>query len=234
MPYIIEPTQKQKHYAYDIAERLGIALPAEENIETYANFIAAHAKRYNAKRLADLKKKAMLAQENTPENGPQKETPKEKYVINQVESRLRLQTVKRLKSDTFLTTPEEFIDFMSKQMKTLDREHLAVLNLDIKNRPLNVSTASIGTLSEALVSGREIFKTAILSNAASIILYHNHPSGDVIPSKADITMTRNMIKCGKLLNIPVLDHVIIGPSGYYSFRKQNNLFKNTQEQSMAE
>lgn len=234
MPYIIEPTQKQRHYAYDIAERLGIALPAEENIETYANFIAAHAKRYNAKRFADLKKKAMMAQENTQEETPQKETPKEKYVISQVESRLRLQTVRKLKSDEPLETCDDLINFMSKQMKALDREHLAVINLDVKNRPLNVSTVSIGTLSEALVSGREIFKTAILSNAASIILYHNHPSGDVMPSKADIAMTRNMIKCGKLLNIPVLDHVIIGPNGYYSFRKQNNLFKDTQEQSIAE
>lgn len=234
MPYIIEPTPKQKHYAYDIAERLGIALPIEENIETYANFIAAHAQRYNAKRLDDLKKKTKLAQENVPRESRQQEQPKEKYVISQVESRLRLQTVKMLKSDTVLNTPEDLIDFMSKQMKTLDREHLAVVNLDSVGTPINVSIVAIGTLTEAPASGREIFKTAILSNAASLLLYHNHPSGSIKPSKQDIALTRNMIKCGQLLGISVLDHVIIGSSGYYSFKKQNNIFKETQEQGVAE
>lgn len=231
MPNIIEPTAKQRHYAYDIAERLGIALPAEETIETYADFIAAHRKQYNIKRVIDRKKKTELAQKDMPEEIRRKEGP---YVINQVEPRLRLQTVKKLKSDKPLESPEDLLEFMQKQMKSLDREHIVVVNLDAGKHPINTSIVAIGTLTGAVTTSREVFKAAILSNAASILLYHTHPSGNVIPSKLDVTFTREMIKCGTLLNIPVLDHVIIGPHNYFSFQKSHNLFKSPKKSSVAE
>lgn len=231
MPNIIAPTAKQRHYAYDIAESLGIALPAEENIETYADFIAAHKTQYNAKRVIDRNKRVELIRKDMPEESRRKEGT---YVINQVEPRLRLQTVKRLKSDKPLESLEDLLEFMQKQMKSLDREHIAVINLDVKNSPINTSIVAIGTLTGASTTGREVFKSAILSNAASIILYHTHPSGNVSPSKSDVTFTREMIKCGTLLNIPVLDHVIIGPYSYYSFKKSHNLFKSAKDASVAE
>ena len=88
--------------------------------------------------------------------------------------------------------------------------------LDVKNRVIGIHTVSIGTLNASLVSAREVFKAAILCNAASIILAHNHPSGDLTPSPEDIQVTDVLRKAGKLLDIEVLDHVIVGEEGSHS------------------
>lgn len=97
----------------------------------------------------------------------------------------------------------------------VDREHFVVLMLDAQNRLLGIHTAGIGTLTAVLVSPREVFKAAVLANAASVIVGHNHPSGDPTPSAEDFAITDVLRAAGKLLDIPVLDHVVVGEEGKY-------------------
>ena len=84
------------------------------------------------------------------------------------------------------------------------------------------------TLNIALVHPREVFKSAILSNAAGIILLHNHPSGECTPSESDIKTTKQLVECGNLMQIPVKDHVIVGGGNYYSFRENDLVLPSTE------
>src|SRR5438034_2499275 len=97
----------------------------------------------------------------------------------------------------------------------LDREHFVVLVLDGKNRVLGYHIVSVGSLTAALVHPREVFKAAILSNAAALILVHNHPSGDPTPSAEDRAITERLRQVGELVGIRVLDHVVIGDEGQF-------------------
>jgi len=106
----------------------------------------------------------------------------------------------------------------------VDREHFVILLLNQKNRVTGVNTVSIGSLSASIVHPREVYKSAILSNAASIICGHNHPSTDCQPSREDRAITTRLVEAGKLLGISVLDHVIIGGDGrYFSFADEGLL-----------
>jgi DNA repair protein RadC len=91
-----------------------------------------------------------------------------------------------------------------------DREVFFVMCLNTKNRVIAVHRCHIGSLNASIVSPREVFKSAIMNNSASIIVTHQHPSGDVTPSQEDINVTRRLVESGKILNIPVLDHIIVG------------------------
>lgn len=105
-----------------------------------------------------------------------------------------------------------------------DREQLIVLMLTAKNDLIGVHVASIGNLTSAIVCPREVFKAAILANACSIIVAHNHPSGDPEPSTEDYEVTRTLKTAGKLLGIPLEDHIVIGkPGRYVSFRDLREL-----------
>jgi DNA repair protein RadC len=99
------------------------------------------------------------------------------------------------------------------------------LLLDVKQNVIGLNTASIGILDSALAHPREIFKAAILANAASIILAHNHPSGDPTPSPEDRRLTERLKSCGELLHIEVIDHIIVGgEKGRFVSLKENGLF----------
>jgi len=105
-----------------------------------------------------------------------------------------------------------------------DREHFVVILVDQKNRLIGINTVSIGSMTASVVHPREVWKPAILCNAAAVLLGHNHPSGDPQPSKEDRAMTTRLVETGKLLGIQVLDHVIIGAEGqYFSFADENLL-----------
>jgi len=100
----------------------------------------------------------------------------------------------------------------------VDREHFVILLLDQKNQVIGIHTVSIGSLTASVVHPREVFKVAILANAAAILCGHNHPSGDCQPSREDRAMTTRLVEAGKLLGISVLDHIIIGgEEKYFSF-----------------
>ncbi len=103
-----------------------------------------------------------------------------------------------------------------------DKENFVILLLDIKNRIRGISTISVGNINSAIVSPRNIFQVALAAgNVASIILGHNHPSGDPTPSGEDIKVTKRLVDCGELLGLKVIDHVIIGEEGnYISFREK--------------
>jgi DNA repair protein RadC len=106
----------------------------------------------------------------------------------------------------------------------VDREHFVVLFLDQKNQVIGINTVSMGSLTASIVHPREVFKGAILCNAAALICGHNHPSGNTLPSHEDRVLTARLVSAGKLLGINVLDHVIIGSAGtYFSFADEGLL-----------
>ena len=101
-----------------------------------------------------------------------------------------------------------------------DKEHFWVIGRDNKNRIKYLELVSLGTLNSSLVHPREVFRYAIMQGIASLILCHNHPSGDPEPSKEDVTITDRLVEGGKILGIHVLDHVIIGSSGFLSMTEK--------------
>jgi len=106
----------------------------------------------------------------------------------------------------------------------VDREHFVVLMLDQKNHVIGIHTVSMGSLTASVVHPREVYKVAILANAATILCDHNHPSGDVQPSQEDRAITHRLAEAGKLLGISVVDHIIIGSAGrYFSFADEGLL-----------
>lgn len=116
------------------------------------------------------------------------------------------------------------VKFVESYMINLDREHVIVVNLDAKLHPLNWNIVSIGDINGSQAYIPNIFKTAILSNASSVIMFHNHPSGDPTPSKQDVAVTSKVIAAGRLLDIPLIDHIIIAPNTYnYSFKGDNGI-----------
>lgn len=119
-----------------------------------------------------------------------------------------------------VNSPTEAYNLITEFLKDYDREHLIVCSLDTKNQPTNINVVSIGTLNSSLVHPREVFKPAILSNAASIIIYHNHPSGDPSASSEDVSVTQRIKECGKLLGIDLIDHIIIGDERFVSLKEK--------------
>src|SRR6266496_265652 len=97
----------------------------------------------------------------------------------------------------------------------VDREHFVIILLNQKNRVIGINTVSIGSLTASIVHPREVYKSAILSNAASIICGHNHPSTDCQPSREDRAITTRLVECGKLLGIPLVDHIVVGGEGRF-------------------
>lgn len=120
-----------------------------------------------------------------------------------------------------VTSPNVVADLLMDEMKFLQKEEFRILILDTKNQITKVETISIGTLNASIVHPRDVFKTALLNSANSIILVHNHPSGDTTPSNEDINITNRLIDAGKLLGIKVLDHIILGDNRYLSFQEKN-------------
>jgi DNA repair protein RadC len=107
----------------------------------------------------------------------------------------------------------------------VDREHFVVVLLDCKNRVIGLNTVSVGSLTGSLAHPREIFKPAIVHNAAALLCGHNHPSGAVSPSAEDRRLTGRLVNAGALLGIPVVDHVVIGDgtTAFYSFADAGTL-----------
>lgn len=116
-------------------------------------------------------------------------------------------------SDKQIVNEQTAVDVIIDELKDLDRECFIVLNLDTKGKPINASISSIGDISSNVVNPREAFKSSLLSSASSVIIMHNHPSGNLTPSQDDISVTTRMRACGKVLGIPVVDHILFNPQG---------------------
>lgn len=118
-----------------------------------------------------------------------------------------------------MNNPDAAIRVMNEFLSQMDRELFCIVNLQADLTPINMNIVSVGSLNEALINPREIFKSAILSNAHSMMLIHNHPSGNLTPSTSDIQTTARMQELGELMGISLVDHIITGRDGnYYSFR----------------
>ncbi|EGT4966896.1 TPA: DNA repair protein RadC [Clostridioides difficile] len=100
------------------------------------------------------------------------------------------------------------------------REKFVVVCLDTKNQPVSIEIVSIGTVNSAMVHPREVFKVLVLSNASKIICFHNHPSGNTNFSKEDEVITKRLQKCGEILGIELVDHIVVGDDDkYFSFKE---------------
>lgn len=119
-----------------------------------------------------------------------------------------------------INSPKDAVEYVMSEMRVLSVEELRIIILNTKKEVLNVKTITRGIIDGTMIHPREIFKVAIDEGAHCIILVHNHPSGDVTPSKEDIEVTKRLKASGELLGIPVADHIIIGDLKYYSFLEE--------------
>lgn len=119
-----------------------------------------------------------------------------------------------------ISNPEDVYNLVKDNMANSDREMLLSIMLATSNHLIGVETVSIGTLNASHVSPREVFKSAILSNACSIILCHNHPSGELKPSPEDYIATDLISKAGDLLNIKLMDHIVVSHKGFKSLKEE--------------
>ena len=143
--------------------------------------------------------------------------------------RVDIVSIKLVKESSFLyenrrvNSPNDAIELFTRFLSESDREQFIVCCMDIKNQPTSINVVSIGTLNSSLVHPREVFKAAILANSASIIVAHNHPSGDPTPSKEDINITVRLKEAGKIIGVDIIDHIIIGDDRYVSLKEKGVL-----------
>lgn len=126
------------------------------------------------------------------------------------EVRIQLAECAPLYSKKPIRNVDDAVKMAVKELKKNDRETVIVFNLNSAHMPININTVSVGSLDASIVHPREVFKSAILSNAESIILLHNHPSGSLQPSSEDLKITERLKKAGEILGIELLDHIIVG------------------------
>ena len=157
----------------------------------------------------------------------------DEYELKQVKVRLKLAEAEPLYSTEQITTPDKAAEVMAQALSQMDREYCCVVNLDGANHPINFNVVSIGDVNQAHVPIQNVFKSAILSNASSIMMFHNHPSGSVQASREDIDVTKRLIEAGKIMNIPVLDHIIVGggTAERFSFKEANPEMFNVSERA---
>jgi len=133
---------------------------------------------------------------------------------------LRMSEVAIIEDTNAISSPLDVTNYLMERMRYLKKEVFKILILNNKNRIIREEDVSVGSIDQTIVHPREVFYEAIKSLAKSVILIHNHPSGDPTPSKNDIETTKRLCECGKLLGIKVLDHIIIGNGVIYSFKNR--------------
>jgi len=124
-----------------------------------------------------------------------------------------------------ISGPEDVynLKFLKEELLLADREKLVCLHLNVRNMVISYEVVAVGTLTEAPSHPREVFKGALLSNADSVILCHNHPSGDPEPSSEDVALTKRLKEAGDILGISLLDHLIFGDNSFVSLRDKGLL-----------
>lgn len=130
--------------------------------------------------------------------------------------------ISTLKNEKFkISSPNDAAFILMEEMRYYKKEYFKIIILDTKNNIIKISDISVGSLNSSIVHPREVFVEAISNFASSIILVHNHPSGEPQPSKEDIRLTQRLVECGEILGINVLDHIIIGDGQFFSFKEEN-------------
>jgi len=192
------------------AELLAIILERGNYKENAIDLANRLLKRYNFNKLADLSlielKKEL------------KDEVKAMKILAMFEIFKKTNRLKRYGFKPTIECAKDVYNHFVDELKDKKKEYLYALFLDSKNRIIGEHFISVGTLDSSLVHPREVFKEAIKNSAAGIILVHNHPSGDCEASNQDITITQRIKEAGKLMNIEIIDHIIIGKENYFSFR----------------
>lgn len=140
-----------------------------------------------------------------------------------IKSILELYKRRTQKKEFKITQPKDVAEYLMEELRYLKQEVLVVLYLNTKNVIISKEIVSKGSLNSSIVHPREVFAGAIKNGSASIVVAHNHPSGDATPSNEDISVTNRLKECGKLLGIDLLDHVIIGNGKYESLKERGNI-----------
>ena len=122
-----------------------------------------------------------------------------------------------------IRTPDDVAALLMPRFRYETKESFIAILLSTKNHVLKTPVISVGSLNASIVHPRELFREAINASAAAVILAHNHPSGDPAPSPEDVSLTRKLVDAGKLLDIPVLDHIVLGDGKYISFKEKGIL-----------
>ena len=122
-----------------------------------------------------------------------------------------------------MNKPSLLFEYYKNKLENKKQEYFYAVYLDIKGKIIKDKLLFIGTINYSIVSPREIFKEAYLSSATSIVIIHNHPTGDVIPSNNDLETTKNLVKIGEFLGVKIIDHIIIGKTKYYSFKENGDI-----------
>lgn len=152
-----------------------------------------------------------------------------KYMKDRPAKRVDWVTVRLVKEKSVLygrrkiSTPKDAMELVNGFLEYCDREQLVVCSLDTKNQPTAMEVVSIGTVNSSLIHPREIFKTSIISNASSLIVFHNHPSGDPKPSEEDKNITIRLKEAGQILGIELLDHIIVADDKFCSLKEKGIL-----------
>ncbi|API90674.1 MULTISPECIES: RadC family protein [Virgibacillus] len=122
-----------------------------------------------------------------------------------------------------IRSPEDGADYVMEELRSLNQEHFVALFLNTKNQIIHRQTIFIGSLNASIVHPREVYREAVKRSAASVIVAHNHPSGDPTPSQEDIYVTRRLVESGKMIGIELIDHLIIGNRNYVSLKEKGYL-----------
>jgi DNA repair protein RadC len=129
----------------------------------------------------------------------------------------------KIDSKILLDSPQKIFEFLKEKIGKEKKEHFIALYFNTKNN-LIVDEISVGILNASLIHPREVFNKAITNHASHIVVAHNHPSGDSTPSSDDINTTKRLIETGKIIGIPIIDHIIVSDNSYFSFKENKILF----------
>ncbi len=153
-----------------------------------------------------------------------KQKPTHRYRHRQSGSKIREERSRyhRIRENPIITTASRAYEHLH-EYHHLDREHFIAITLDGASRVIGTHIISIGTLNQSLVHPREVFYPAIKDKAAAIVIAHNHPSGQLYPSRADKQVTTRLKEAGKLIGINIIDHIILTPDNFYSFQDEGLL-----------
>lgn len=162
----------------------------------------------------------------TLQKNGQMELLKEGVVMKQPAKRVNIVSLKLIKENSFLypdrnvKSPDDAYKLLKQFLIDADREYFLVVCLDTKNQPTAINVCHVGSLNASIVHPREVLKPAILSNSASIIVAHNHPSNDPTPSREDIEVTKRLSEAGKIVGIDLLDHLVVCADKFISLKEK--------------